>query len=398
MLYLTTGANGAGKTLLTLRDVREKSLKESRPVYWNGRFKLTADFGWHQIDAKDWQSVPDGAIFLFDECHNDFPLRGTGAVVPEHVKMLAEHRARGFDFFLITQHPMNMDAFVRRLIGPPGWHRHIKRASGAKLCSVTTYSEVNPNCEKSGANDKGSTSMVAYPKEVFGWYESTMLDTAKVKIPLQAKVLVLCVPLFLGTAYLAVKLFRDRVPGGGLSADAKKPATSGPGQAGQLRPPGAAASAPVAAPMSTADYVASFQPRLPGLSYSAPRYDGVTAATVAPYPAACVKAATECRCYTQQATRLDVPPGMCAEIVAKGFFVDWRGPAPVQAGGVATRSPAGSYAPSSGDNMPSRLQAANSRPPDAVGAGGLAPVGGQRGGMGVTPMSPSLQDMTHSGG
>lgn len=43
MLYLTTGANGTGKTLFTLKEVREKQLAENRPVYHNGRFTMTAE-------------------------------------------------------------------------------------------------------------------------------------------------------------------------------------------------------------------------------------------------------------------------------------------------------------------------------------------------------------------
>src|ERR1035437_10329247 len=121
MIYLTTGANGAGNTLLTLRDVREKSLKEGRPVYYNVRFELTSNFGWKVIEVKDWQEAPDGAIFLFDECQNELPLRPASIPVPPYIKALAEHRRRGFDFYLITQHPLNIDSFVRRLIGAPGW-------------------------------------------------------------------------------------------------------------------------------------------------------------------------------------------------------------------------------------------------------------------------------------
>lgn len=127
MLYLITGANGAGKTLNTLKWVRERSVKEGRPVCHNGRFEPVEGGeleSWKKIDAKDWQAQPDGTIFLIDECHNDFPLRPPSSTPPEHVRMLAEHRRRGFDFYLVTQHPQNIDAFVRRLIGSPGWHRH----------------------------------------------------------------------------------------------------------------------------------------------------------------------------------------------------------------------------------------------------------------------------------
>jgi hypothetical protein len=119
MLHLITGANGAGKTLNTLKWVRERSLKENRPVCHNGRFEpvpvVSCRAG--KNDFKDWQKEPDGTIFLIDECHNDLPVRSSGAAVPEEVRMLAEHRRRGMDFYLVTQHPQNVDNFVRRLVG-----------------------------------------------------------------------------------------------------------------------------------------------------------------------------------------------------------------------------------------------------------------------------------------
>lgn len=161
MIYLRTGANGTGKTLLTLRDVQEKSLKESRPVYHNGRFEVAPGGpldSWQKVDFKDWQTVPDGAIFVIDECHNELPPRPSANQPPDWIRMLAEHRRRGFDFYLITQHPLNIDAFVRRLIGSPGWHQHLKRASGAPLVSVLQWAAVNDQpqsrfrCLGSGVN------------------------------------------------------------------------------------------------------------------------------------------------------------------------------------------------------------------------------------------------------
>lgn len=314
MIYLTTGANGAGKTLLTLRDVREKSLKESRPVYYNGRFNLTADFGWQKLDIRDWQAIPDGAIFLVDECHNDFPVRSGKDPVPEYVRMLAEHRRRGFDFFLITQHPLNIDAFVRRLIGPPGWHRHLKRASGAPLVSVTSYTTVNEQCQKMGASDAGSMAMVPYPKEVYNWYESTSLDTAKVKVPFQVKVLIAAALLVPILAYFGWSTFTSRVPQAALAAQSSQvkplPPKSGSAESGSLTPQ---------------EYVASFLPRVSGLPHTAPRYDEVTKPVVAPYPAACVAMADRCTCYTQQATKLpEVPDVLCRDIVKGGYFIDWQ--------------------------------------------------------------------------
>jgi len=324
MIYLRTGANGAGKTLLTLRDVHAMSVKESRPVYYNGRFKMAPDGplkNWQLIDAKDWQKCPDGSIFLFDECHNDFPVRPSSAPVPEHVRMLAEHRSRGFDFFLITQHPGNFDKFIRNLIGSPGWHQHLKRASGAPLVSVLQWAAVNDQPQKNGSGASAQVSMVPYPKEVYGWYQSTSLDTAKVKIPFQLKVIVASFFLVPALVYLGYqqfsKLYKPKQDPSATAAD------TGPGVSGAF-----AASQNTgrgAEPLTTAQYVASYTPRIEGLPQTAPRYDEITKPIDAPYPAACLAMGDRCDCYSQQATKLQVPKSLCVQIVKGGFFQDWQG-------------------------------------------------------------------------
>lgn len=322
MIYLTTGANGAGKTLFTLKDVRERQLKENRPVYHNGRFALKAEFGWKQIDFKDWQSVEDGAIFLIDECHNDVPLRRSGSEVPEHIKMLAEHRRRGFDFYMITQHPSNLDVFVRRIIGPPGWHRHLKNFAGSPLVSHAYYTAANVDCEKPGASDSGEVKMLARPKEVFDWYESATLHTAKPKIPKAAFVLgavLLVVPLL---GYLAYSTFS----GSSFmrAANGAKTPSSVVADANPLLAP-VASPAPVKRDqaMTASDIASSYIPAIPGLPHTAPRYAELTKPEDAPYPAACVMSKTVCKCYSQQATPLDVAFDLCKQIVNFGFFKDW---------------------------------------------------------------------------
>ena len=321
MIYLRTGANGSGKTLLTLRDVREKSIKENRPVYHNGRFEVVAGGeldSWQKIETKDWQTVPDGAIFVIDECHNpgDFPIRTAKDALPEYVKMMAEHRRRGFDFYLITQHPMNIDPFVRRLIGSPGWHQHLKRASGAPLVSVLEWAAVNDQPQKNGSGASAAVNMVTYPKEVYKWYVSTSLDTAKLKIPFQVKLLVVALLLFPVLGYYGYKTMADR----------GKAKIGTPAAAAQV----GAVSAPADKHVQTpAEFVASFNPRLAGLPQTASRYDDVTKPATAPYPAACVQMGDRCDCYTQQATKLQVPKPLCLQIVKNGFFNDWQAtPAP----------------------------------------------------------------------
>ncbi|MDH1255915.1 zonular occludens toxin domain-containing protein [Comamonas thiooxydans] len=317
MLYLVTGANGAGKTLNTLKWVRERQIKENRPVYHNGRFEAVEDgelSSWKKIDFKDWQTLEDGAIILVDECHNDMPVRGSRDDVPEHIKMLAEHRRRGFDFYLISQHPQNIDSFVRRLIGSPGWHRHLKRSFGADMVSCLEWAAVNPNCEKDGSSKSAEVSMVRYPKEVYQWYRSASLHTGKKKIPKAVYVLVACVLAIPVLGYF-----------GYHQISAVKKSNASPAVAGVP----AAVTGGEAAPgrkLTPYEYVQTYAPRIPDFAYSAPRYDEVTRAVIAPYPAACVQNSKGCKCYTQQATLLPMDQSTCKQIVEKGFFMDWQQP------------------------------------------------------------------------
>lgn len=319
MLYLITGANGAGKTLNTLKWVQERAVKENRPVAHNGRFEPVEGgeiSNWKRIDPTKWQDEPDGTIFVIDECHNDFPLRAPSSMPPEHVRMLAEHRRRGFDFYLITQHPQNIDSFVRRLIGSPGWHRHLKRAFGADLVSVLEWSAVNAQCEKPGSGKSGTVTMQAFPKDVYGWYRSASLHTGKKKLPRAlwfVLAAVLLIPVVLAMAYSAVNR--------NISKDA--PQKFEPSIQSPMRQVSAknSASSVDDDPM---EYLRRRVPRLPEFPHTAPIYDEVTKPAQAPYPAACVSMGERCDCYTQQGTRMRVVKAVCLQIVEIGFFVDWQ--------------------------------------------------------------------------
>ena len=336
MLYVTTGGMGAGKTLYTLRWVRDLQLASNRPVAIHqvpdkdGVLKpvitLKGDalnWGWKVIDFEKWQDEPDGTIFIIDECHEVLPTRGATSKAPnDHIKALARHRHRGFDFFLITQHPKNMDSFVRRLIADPGWHRHIKRRRGAEFASVLEWPNVNEKCESNSAGKTATVTSGRYPKEVFDWYVSASVHTAKFRFPKQLYWVIaalILVPLLIGGAVYYLKNVKGpskpAVPGqvtpSGLSFGVAQP-----GQADAKRP------------LSTVEYVEQFMPRVPSLAYTAPRYDELTTPRRAPYPAACVhsKARDKCQCFTQDATPLDVSRDMCMRVVKDGIFLDWQDP------------------------------------------------------------------------
>lgn len=329
MLYLITGANGAGKTLNTLKWVAERAAKESRPVCHNGRFEPVeggALASWKRIDFKDWQDEPDGTIFLIDECHNDLPLRPSSSAPPDAVKMLAEHRRRGMDFYLVTQHPQNIDSFVRRLIGSPGWHRHLKRTFGADLVSVLEWSAVNPNCEKAGAGKSGTVSMQPFPKEVYGWYKSASLHTGKTRVPMKVYALVLFAVLGPLLLFLGVRSVYQNTT---RRAEPVQPAGAASGSGGAAVSGGVPASASVRyadKPVKTfAAFIQENEPRVSGLPHTAPKYDEVTRPTRAPVPAACIEMESKgCKCYTQQGTLIvGMPRDLCSSIVRAGFFMDF---------------------------------------------------------------------------
>lgn len=318
MIYLTTGGNGAGKTLFTLKDVREQQLKENRPVYFHGftAKQILIDWGWQEFDPKKWQDLPDGSICVMDECQNEFPAKVQGEL-PDYINAVAQYRRkRGFDFWMITPHPSLINVNIRRLIEAPSWHRHLKRTFGADMVSELRFNFAETACEKPGAGARGVVSMRAFPKEVYDWYASASLHTGKKKVPWRVWMVIACALLVPAFGYLAITGVYKNVTKERPQATT---ASAAPG-------PGRAAAGAEGRVLTAAEYVDARVPRIPGFPHSAPAYDAVTQPVEAPYPAACVVMRGECKCYTQQATLLYMPEGLCKHIVERGFFVDFKLP------------------------------------------------------------------------
>lgn len=326
-LYLTTGGNGTGKTLFTLYDVRKLQLETGRPVYFSGfeAKQPLLDFGWQPFEPECWQDLPDGSICLVDECQKVMPVRGTGKP-PEWIAAIAEvHRKRGFDFFLITQHPLNFDSFVRRLVAAPGWHRHFKASSMGDSSNELKWSSVKDNPQVANSSAMGEVTSRAFPREVYDWYASSSLHTARKRIPLKVWGAIAGVIAAFGMVGFAVWHFLGYT---GAPAAAKPAAAPEASALSKMLTPAAASGVGSSErqPLTVAEYVEQRKPRLPGFPNTAPVYDQVTQPVEAPYPAACVKMGQRCDCYTQQATLLQVAHDVCMQIVQRGYFMDWKRP------------------------------------------------------------------------
>lgn len=309
MIHLVTGQPGAGKTLFTLWWVRQIAEREQRTVYYSGIADLRVP-GWVELDdATTWHTLPAGSIVVIDEAQRTFRPRATGTVVPEHVAKLETHRHAGIDLWLVTQHPKLLDANARRLVG---LHRHVMRAFGTATAVVHEWHETRPDPDLS--REGSITTTLRYPKEVYAWYKSAEVHTHRARVPLRVWLLFASPVILAGIGYGIYLMLSARFSGAPSAVQRQALSEVGGGArvtTGQGR-------------MTTpADYVAAYQPRVPGLAYTAPAFDPITQPRRAPRPAACIASVKRCACWSQQATRLDVPEGLCRELVEKGFFQWW---------------------------------------------------------------------------
>jgi hypothetical protein len=317
MINLSTGLPGHGKTLFTIAFVKELSEKEHRPVFYSGINELALP--WEEIDAEKWMDCPPGAIIVIDECQRIFRPRGSGAKVPEYVSALETHRHKGVDIFLITQHPMLMDANVRRLTER---HWHICRRFGMQRATIFQFE----SCKEQPLSNtaKGRRLDWKFPKEVYNYYKSAEVHTVKRRIPVYFYVIAGAILALVS----AVWFFIDRhYQDGRISVlESQKNAPQPPAQANGGLPLGsgirpASMTDREKKPMTADEYITHYTPRIEGLAYTAPAYDEVTKPQEAPVPVACITSKSKgCQCWSQQATRLQMDEKLCRQIIKNGFF------------------------------------------------------------------------------
>lgn len=328
MIELITGLPGNGKTLYTISYVKAKAEKENRAVFYHGIPELTLN--WQKLeDPRDWMKCPPGSIIVLDEAQQTFRNRSMGSVPPEFVQALETHRHLGMDLVMITQHPALIDPAVRRLAGS---HRHMVRIWGMEASTVHQWASVKDNCDK--ARSDSEKSKWAFDKSVYGYYKSAEVHTMKRTIPARVKLLGVLVVLFALAVWQVVSFVSKKASKAAPVLEASAPAAA-PGQVSIPAVPSGVPASP--GQVSRVDPVADAQAyvyketaRVAGLPQTAPKYDQLTAPTRVPVPAMCIikgnihrGSDVSCRCFTQQATPLDVPFNMCVSFARQGFFQDF---------------------------------------------------------------------------
>ncbi|MBC3917106.1 Zonular occludens toxin [Undibacterium sp. CY18W] len=319
MITLITGLPGNGKTLYALSYVKAWAEKDNRPVYYSGVNDLVLP--WQEIEPEKWFECPKNSIIVIDECQRVFRPRTIGKDVPEHVSKLETHRHQGVDIVLITQHPLLADSAIRRLVGK---HMHVVRTFGTERATIHEWASAKDNCDKQTGRTDSIKHQWKYDKEAYSYYKSAETHTVKRNIPMRVYLLI-ALPILIIGAFLYMKNFTDKQKGavqaeqietGKKTQESNSPAGVSTGKGSKVSYRDAMEDAKQFAYENT--------PRVEGLPHTSPKYDEITTPTVAPVPAGCVTSKSRgCRCYTQQATPIEMPQATCEQIVKHGWFEDF---------------------------------------------------------------------------
>lgn len=318
MITLITGVPGAGKTLNTLKQVQTEWGDSDRPIYYRGIRELTLP--WTEItdeQCREWYNFEDNAVFVIDEIQQVFPRRAPNIKPPAGVSRLDTHRHRGFDFYIITQKPKNFDFEARGYVGR---HLHYERAFGREGTRQLEWQEACDDPSDYHKRQEAQVTRIKFDKKFYDVYKSAEVHTHKPRIPKKVWYFVAAIVGTLGLggyAYASIMGRSEVKQEESFRSDQYQPIPKSPGLIDSIGPSFDS--------YSTAKYLEDHTPRVDGLDWTAPVYDGVTEVQTFPRPQ-CVRFEYRnvCKCYSQQATPMSVPEEMCNAIVDGGWFNPYK--------------------------------------------------------------------------
>jgi zona occludens toxin len=325
MITLITGVPGVGKTALLVSMLLE--VEAGRPVYCDGIPELslphipcppvsewteTVDDPSSQDGRKLVFTFPPASIICIDECQRIYRARAASSKIPDHVAALETHRHTGVDFWLLTQKAGFVDPTVRGLVGR---HIHIRETwLGRRLYE---WPEIG-DPESKASRDVSAKRKWKLPKKVFDKYKSSQLHvTTKRRMPWYYAMFVIALVGFVLTLGYIYHTIQSKLNPSATLAGVNAGTGVKSGAIG-------GAPAPVVRHVSTKDWLEDRMPRVQGMEWTAPMYDGITQALAVPHPAACIRSRVRCQCYSDQGTRLVTPEATCQSIVESGYFVPWK--------------------------------------------------------------------------
>jgi zona occludens toxin len=366
MLTLITGTPGAGKTLFTLHRVVKESIPEKgqqrRPIFFHNVADVDYQFfhARNLEDATKWWDCPDGSLIVFDEAQFAFPQR-TKDSKPDYVEKFSTHRHKGFDIFITTQDPMNVDVFIRRMCGR---HFHITRILGREAATVYEYDKYQS--DPTGFREKKEAVSVTpwkYPKKLYDRYKSATQHTHKARTPWRLYALPLIALGVVGLGWLTFQNIKKRATGPS-SAEVQeaieagdyvtRDIESGEWKLAQVGPDGEIV-------LTRDQWLDMYRPVVPGVLHTAPAYQQLAIPEVFPKPLCILferKRDDErmaCRCYTQQITEYATDEKFCRYWAQKGWFDPTRSEDSDGAAGGGSAAPPGGASDTPGPMLGDRI-------------------------------------------
>lgn len=352
MIFLITGALGAGKTSNTIWHIINDPDLKDRPkfaTYIKG-FKYD-ELDFEQIDKKDLENwvtwtdpnddfstvsnFPKGSLILIDEADLFFPATLTDKNPPRWLREMARSRHHGLDFYIITQKATMVSPFLLGLIQT---HIFYHRPNGADYVNRYSWEQYQPNVNARSNRISGLPQKIVVPQEVFTLYESTVENT-RVKTPpihIYKKLALFLLPMLLAPFLVWYLMYYRHLPPEVAKTDKQQEvkqiatSTTTPTTQQATAPQNQTDLGSLDASSSKTLTIKDFVPPVPSMPWAAPAYADLVKPTDFPRIAACVsgksstnKAFNGCRCFTQQYTPIDVPQESCERMVKEGWFDNW---------------------------------------------------------------------------
>ena len=317
MIYLFTGAPGSSKTLNVIKTVCEDDTFKGRNIYYHRIKDLTLP--WISLDeneVKEWDTLPEGSVLVVDEVQYLIPVRDPRKPLPEWILKMSEHRHKGYDLIFMTQSPNLLDAGFRRFVGR---HTHIERIFGLESAKWLTWEKCVTDVDDHFKRKEAVIKRVGFDKKYYGTYKSAEVHTHKRKIPAKVFIPFIALAVLIVLVIYFLSSWGSRTDSNNLPTSIAAPVEQ---LAGIIKP---SSGSTAGVTLSTDDYIKAHTPRLPDVPWSAPIYDALTVPKTFPRPQ-CIRFnrgydnPPVCKCYTQQATPLNLSDKACNRYVDNGYF------------------------------------------------------------------------------
>ncbi|HHX2520316.1 TPA: zonular occludens toxin domain-containing protein [Neisseria subflava] len=329
MIYLFTGNMGTGKTSRVVSMILnnedglfkmklEDGTEVDRPLYFchiDGLDKRK--FNAHELTEEEIMSaplrdiIPQGAVLIVDEAHYTYPVRAAGRPVPPYIQELTELRHHGHTVILMTQHPSQLDVFVRNLVSK---HTHLERkAVGMK--QYTWYKCVTSLDNPAAVTGVESSSWKP-PKDAFKYYKSSSQHQKfKKNIPLAVWALI---GIFAFMAWKGYNVYQIYQQGTGQSEVVQSVSDSSSNEQQAINETD---QPKIQQDINSNLKPEDFVPTLAEKPESKPIYDNVRQVKTFEYIAGCVEGGNSgCTCYSAQGTPLkEITKAMCKDYVRNGL-------------------------------------------------------------------------------